>query len=95
MHETVLEYFLRLSALCMVLDFLCFLEFSCGNYNLLETSTIQNHSKPWTRWWWMGSSVTKTRIAQLLEAFKDVGFCGMEIIPIYGETGNEDNFIIP
>ena len=43
----------------------------------------------------MGSSVTETGITLHFEAFKDIGLDGVEIIPIYGETGNEDNFIIP
>ena len=50
-------------------------------------------SKPWTYWYWMGSSVTKKGITENLEAIQVAGIGGVHIIPIYGEKGDEQNFI--
>ena len=56
----------------------------------------QNHfstNKAWTRWWWHGSSVTKEGITQELEALQEVGIGGVELTPIYGVIGEEEEFI--
>ncbi len=52
-----------------------------------------NVTKPWTYWWWMGSSVTKTGITQNLEDMHRAGIGGAHIIPIYGEKGDEANYV--
>lgn len=59
----------------------------------LEWPTITRENKPWTRWWWEGSAVTKEGITAELEAFKKVGLGGVEITPIYGVYGEENKFI--
>ncbi|MDQ8184030.1 glycosyl hydrolase [Pelagicoccus sp. SDUM812002] len=46
-------------------------------------------NKPWTRWWWHGSAVTKEGISRELEEFRSVGIGGVEITPIYGVQGLE------
>ncbi|MCB0643647.1 MAG: hypothetical protein KDC44_18495, partial [Phaeodactylibacter sp.] len=50
-------------------------------------------AKPWTRWWWHGSSVTKAGITAELEAYQKAGIGGLELTPIYGMKGDEANFI--
>ena len=50
-------------------------------------------TKPWTRWWWPGSAVTKAGITAELESFKKAGIGGVEITPIYGVVGYEDKFV--
>lgn len=52
-----------------------------------------NVNKPWTRWWWMGSAVDKPNIKSSLIDFHKAGIGGVEITPIYGVKGQEDNFI--
>lgn len=52
-----------------------------------------HQAKPWTRWWWHGSAVTKEGITAELETFKKAGLGGVEITPIYGVFGKEDMFI--
>lgn len=52
-----------------------------------------NVAKPWTYWWWMGSSVTKDGITKNLEDMHVAGIGGVHIVPIYGEKGDEQNFI--
>lgn len=50
-------------------------------------------SRPWTRWWWLGSAVDKENLSGLLKNYRDTGFGGVEICPIYGAKGFEDRYI--
>ena len=50
-------------------------------------------TKPWTRWWWHGSSLTPEGITAELEAYKKAGLGGVEITPIYGVHGQEKKFV--
>lgn len=70
----------------------CLLCLSCGQKKA-EWPTINNETKPWTRWWWPGSAVTKEGITAELEAFAKAGLGGVEITPIYGVKGFEDKFV--
>jgi hypothetical protein len=58
-----------------------------------QQKSLNNEVQPWTYWWWMGSSVTKTGITENLEDMHIAGIGGVHIIPIYGETGDEANYI--
>jgi hypothetical protein len=53
---------------------------------------VTAESKPWTRWWWQGSALTKEGITTELEAFQKAGIGGVEITPIYGVYGYEEKF---
>ncbi len=53
----------------------------------------QQTYKPWAYWWWMGNSVTKEGIRKNLALYRKAGLGGLHIIPIYGEKGDEQNFI--
>jgi hypothetical protein len=61
-----------------------------GNLQIVPS---QQTYKPWAYWWWMGSSVTKDGISKNLQAYKEAGLGGLHIVPIYGEKGDEENFI--
>jgi hypothetical protein len=50
-------------------------------------------TKPWTRWWWLGSAVSMHGLEQNLTALKEVGIGGVEITPIYGIKGQENSFV--
>ncbi|HEX5171388.1 MAG TPA: glycosyl hydrolase [Cyclobacteriaceae bacterium] len=69
--------------------------FSCDNSSKSDLSwpEINRETKPWTRWWWEGSAVTKAGITAELEAFKKVGLGGVEITPIYEVYGHENDAI--
>ena len=54
---------------------------------------ITRESKPWTRWWWPGSIVTRSDLTAAMEKYSDAGLGGMEIAVIYGVKGQEDKFI--
>ena len=52
-----------------------------------ETST----AKAGTRWWWMGSAVDEENLRWNLEQYATKGIGTVEITPIYGVKGNEQN----
>jgi alpha-L-rhamnosidase len=54
---------------------------------------ITHETKPWTRWWWMGSAVDRAGLSADLESLKMVGLGGVEITPIYGVGGTESQFV--
>jgi hypothetical protein len=54
---------------------------------------ITAESKPWTRWWWMGSDVDSAGLTYNLEALAKAGIGGVEITPIYGVKGREAHYI--
>ncbi len=59
----------------------------------LKWPEITQASKPWSRWWWQGNSVTKAGITAELEAYQKAGLGGLELTPIYGVIGEEDQFV--
>lgn len=59
----------------------------------LTWPAITRQTRPWTRWWWMGSAVNKTDLARLLKQYREAGLGGVEITPIYGVKGEEKQFI--
>lgn len=54
---------------------------------------ITRQTRPWTRWWWMGSAVDEKNISASLQQFNKAGFGGVEIVPIYGAKGYENRYI--
>ena len=50
-------------------------------------------TRPWTRWWWLGSAVDEANLTRQLELFRAAGIGGVEICPIYGIQGGEDRQI--
>lgn len=50
-------------------------------------------TKPWTRWWWHGSTVDPAGLTANMEEIAKAGFGGVEITPIYGVKGFEKQSI--
>jgi len=48
-------------------------------------------SRPYTRWWWLGSAVDEAGLRYNLSEYARVGIGGVEITPIYGVKGNDAN----
>ena len=63
------------------------------SYPQLAWPLITNETKPWSRWWWMGSIVNKKDLSDQMEQYSKAGLGGLEITPIYGVKGYEDRFI--
>ncbi len=59
----------------------------------LQWPVVTQQTKPWTRWWWLGSAVNKKDLTTLMEQYKQIGLGGLEITPIYGVKGEEKEFI--
>ncbi len=54
---------------------------------------VKEETRPWTRWWWHGSAVDEHNIDIMLDQLVEAGFGGVEITPIYGVKGKEDESI--
>ncbi|MET0624029.1 MAG: glycosyl hydrolase [Pyrinomonadaceae bacterium] len=54
---------------------------------------VTRESKPWTRWWWLGSAVSRRDLSAALAKYEQAGLGGLELTPIYGVRGREDRFI--
>jgi hypothetical protein len=64
-----------------------------GGYAQLQWPVITQTNKPWTRWWWQGSAVNKTGLRAAIKKYRQAGLGGLEITPIYGVKGTEQQFI--
>ncbi|WP_159518434.1 glycosyl hydrolase [Sunxiuqinia indica] len=53
-----------------------------------------NETKPWTRWWWHGSAVNDSELTANMEEIQANGIGGLEITPIYGVKGYEDESLV-
>ncbi len=54
---------------------------------------VTAQTRPWARWWWMGSAVDAPNLRRELTQFKQAGMGGVEITPIYGAVGYEPQYI--
>src|SRR5205085_1657258 len=54
---------------------------------------VTNQTKPWTRWWWLGSQVKKADLTTVMQQYQQAGLGGLEITPIYGVQKEEDQYI--
>jgi hypothetical protein len=54
---------------------------------------VTAESRPWARWWWLGSAVDEANLTRLLEQYRGAGIGGVEICPIYGAKGYEDRYL--
>ncbi|MEP7236634.1 MAG: glycosyl hydrolase [Ferruginibacter sp.] len=59
----------------------------------IKWPAITNQTKPWTRWWWLGSEVNKKDLTTVMQQYQQVGLGGLEITPIYGVQKEEPLYI--
>lgn len=71
---------------------MCLLFFGCTP-DKPQWPEITQENKPWTRWWWMGSAVNENDLTHQMELLSEANLGGVEITPIYGIGGYEDQFI--
>ncbi len=65
----------------------------CRAADPLAWPPATRESRPWSYWWWMGSAVDPANLTRELQRFRDAGWGGVHIIPIYGAKGYEDRYI--
>ena len=56
-------------------------------------STPTTETKAGTRWWWLGSAVDKKNLEWSLTEYANHGIGTVEITPLYGVQGNQQNNI--
>ncbi len=83
------RFFLYVFWMVMVLPVL----HSCIEPEHVEWPDLNKHTRPWTRWWWMGSAVTPEGLRANMEDLQNAGIGGVEITAIYGVKGYEERFI--
>lgn len=76
---------------CFLLYFGCALSLGSTAQTVWPAPT--QTSKPWTRWWWMGSAVDAKNIRTALDQYDHAGIGGVEIVPIYGAKGYENSYL--
>ena len=54
---------------------------------------VKNETRAGSRWWWLGSAVDKDNLQWNLKQYADHGIGSLEITPIYGVQGNQQNDI--
>jgi hypothetical protein len=59
----------------------------------IKWPVITQETKPWTRWWWIGSQVKKNDLTTVMQQYQEAGLGGVEITPIYGVQKEEDQYI--
>ncbi len=50
-------------------------------------------SRPWTRWWWLGSAVDSAGLTREIKDLADAGFGGVEVTSLYGARGYEAAYV--
>lgn len=66
---------------------------ACTTRNDLDWPLPTIESKPWTRWWWLGSAVDSCNLTYNIAELGRAGIGGVEITPIYGVKGLEKKYI--
>jgi hypothetical protein len=66
---------------------------AAAKHDPLAWPPVKVETRPWTRWWWMGSAVDQPNLSRELARYKAAGLGGVEITPIYGAIGWEDHYI--
>ena len=64
-----------------------------SSFAQIKWPAITQQTKPWTRWWWLGSEVNKKDLTTVMQQYHEVGLGGLEITPIYGVQGEEEQYI--
>ena len=54
---------------------------------------VQQEAKAGARWWWLGSAVDKENLRWSMQEYARQGIGALEITPIYGVQGNDQNNI--
>ena len=91
-----MEHVMKINGLlfCLVL--------STGGFLAAEDSTAPRSSawpqvteecRPWSYWWWQGSAVDEDNMRRELRRYRDAGWGGLHIVPIYGAQGQEARYI--
>src|SRR5437660_662333 len=76
-----------------LLTLLLLAQVAVGQSADLRWPETTSETKPWTRWWWMGSAVDSANLADWLGRLADGGVGGVEVRSICGVRGYERAFV--
>ncbi len=82
-----------LALMGMLLLCACDSQTASSNSEVPDFPEITTNAKPWTRWWWHGSQVSRSGITAELEALEKAGIGGVELTPIYGIQNQDEAFV--
>ncbi|HSC55104.1 MAG TPA: glycosyl hydrolase [Phnomibacter sp.] len=83
----------RITACTKLVVTIVFFAIQTSLFAQLQWPAVTPTSKPWTRWWWQGSSVNEKDLTAAMLQYQQAGLGGLELTPIYGVQGQEKNFI--
>lgn len=84
---------LKLLSVAIWLLYCCAAMLNSAHAADLAWPKVTNETKPWSRWWWLGNITTEDGLKSEMEKYAAAGLGGLEITPIYGVRGKEDQFI--
>lgn len=58
-----------------------------------EWPSVSDQTRPWARWWWPGSIVSREDLSKVMEQYAGAGLGGLELTVLYGVKGYESKFI--
>ena len=71
-----------------------FISALCFSYAVAQSWPVaKQEAKAGARWWWLGSAVDKENLKWNLQQYANHGIGAVEITPIYGVQGNQNNNI--
>ncbi|MFT4155460.1 glycosyl hydrolase [Parafilimonas sp.] len=59
----------------------------------IKWPVITQQTKPWTRWWWLGSEVNEKDLTTVMQQYEQAGLGGLELTPVYGMQGEDNQYI--
>ena len=84
----------KMKRLCSILGLsLAAFQLSVSTASAQSWPTVTSEAKPGTRWWWLGSAVDRENLKWNLQEYAKHGIGAVEITPLYGVQGNEQNNI--
>lgn len=54
---------------------------------------VTRTARPWAYWWWLGSAVDPANLSRELARYREAGYGGLNIFPIYGARGYETRYV--
>lgn len=91
--KVILDRICKRRRIAMMKKYISIFLLFIAQFLYLSAQNQYDTAKPWTWWWILGNSMTKSDISAQLEYMQKAGVGGVCVIPLYGEKGDESNYI--